>query len=382
MGEIWKSPLDDLAKQVKGRVPYVRRATYQEKIAASFYSYSTVERYNAIEDALWEECGRAHGPRELASKLRHRYCATHTASGILRCESLYRAEWSDLLCITAPRTDTDVHPIDKMVNVLAEGKTNKGRRLYGRAMRHRDVRLCCFGALSFYAQYRFQHTKEFQDLSVDDWFDNRKWFDIKLLCDLYADDNTKEMVKDSYSVAISKVLKRLGLPDLKKCHWGRVQGSKTLEFLEENDEAIRKMGPWNPSVFDNSYSSKLPMGPMRKLAGYQGSNQMFFNTRTSVEVPAYLKRVTPLGWVYDTYESVMKDPRSQIHHTAPNVLRFFMKLNEVMLQDAAAMQLLHPERCSHALFQTLPVFQTKEFAVFKETMKVILETDLTIGCQP
>jgi hypothetical protein len=155
------------------------------------------------------------------------------------------------------------------------------------------------GALSFYAQYRFHHTKEFHDLSVDDWFDNRKWFDIKLLCDLYAEDNTKEMVKDSYSVAISKVLKRLGLPDsvkmnkerrkmrwkmmmkemmmswFKKCHLGRVQGSKTLEFLEENDEAIRKMGLWNPSVFDNSYSSKLPMGPMRKLAGFHGSNQMF-----------------------------------------------------------------------------------------------------------
>ena len=374
--QIWKSPLDDLARQVKGRVPHVRRVTYQEKIAASFYSYATVERYNDIEDALWEESARAHGPRELAAKLRHRYCATHTASGILRCESLYRAEWSDFLCITAPRTDTDVHSIDIMVNVIAEGKTNKGRRLYGRAMRHRDVRLCCFGALSFYAQYRFHFTNEFKDLTVDDWYDNSKWYDIKLLCDLFAGDrNTREMVKDSYADTIAKVLKRLGLPDCKRLHWGRVFGSKFLEFLEENDEAIRKMGQWNPSVFDNSYSSKLPMGPMRKLAGFHGSQQMYFNTRTSVEVPAVLLRSSPLGWVYDIYEAVMEDPRSSVQHTAPYVLRFFMKLNVVMLQDAAAMQILYPDRCSHPFFETLAVLQSNEFADFKESMKQALETE-------
>ena len=376
--QIWKSPLDDLAKHVKGRVPHIRRVTYQEKMSSSFYSYATVERYNDIEDALWDECSRAHGPRELAAKLRHRYCATHTASGILRCESLYRAEWSDFLCITAPRTDTDVHPIDIMVNVIAEGKTNKGRRLYGRAMRHRDVRLCCFGALSFYALYRFHYTNEFKDLTVDDWYDNSKWYDIKLLCDLFAGDrNTKEMVKDSYGETISKVLKRLGLPDKKKCHFGRVQGSKLLEFLEENDESIRKMGQWNPSVFDNSYSSKLPMGPMRKLAGFHGSHQMYFNTRTSVAVPSFLLRSTSLGWVYDVYDAVMEDPRSAVQHTAPYVLRFFMKLNEVMLQDAAAMQILHPQRCNHPLFESLVVFQTKEFADFKDMMKHALETEVS-----
>ena len=374
--QIWKIPLEDLAKQVKGRGSHIRKVTYQEKITAGFSSYATVERYNDIEEALWEESFKAHGPRELAAKLRHRYCATHTASGILRCESLYRAEWSDFLCVTAPRSDTDVHPIEIMVNVIAEGKTNKGRRLYGRAIRHRDVRLCCFGALSFYAVYRFHYTNEFRDLTVDDWFDNSKWFDIKLLCDLFAgDNNTKEMVKDSYGEAIGKVLKKLGLPDLKKLHWGRVQGSKLLEFLEENDEAIRKMGQWNPSVFDNSYSAKLPMGPMRKLAGFHGSNQMYFNTRTTIEVPAVLLRSTSLGWVYEAYEAVMNDSRSCVQHTAPYVLRFFMKLNKVMLQDSAAMQILHPERCNHPFFDSLAVFATREYAAFKETMSQALHQE-------
>ena len=135
------------------------------------------------------------------------------------------------------------------------------------------------------------------------------------------------------------------------------------------------MGQWNPSVFDNSYSSKLPIGPMRKLAGFHGSHQMYFNTRCSVEVPAALKRMTPLGWVYQTYEVVMMDPRSQLQHTAPYVLRFFMKLNQVMLQDSAAMQLLHPGRCNSPFFESLAVFHTKEYADFKGTMKSALETE-------
>ena len=87
------------------------------------------------------------------------------------------------------------------------------------------MRLCCFGSLSFYALYRFNYTHEFMDLTVDDWFDNIKWFDIKLLCDLFAGDrNTKEMVKDSYGDTISKVLKKLYLPACKLLHFGRQQG--------------------------------------------------------------------------------------------------------------------------------------------------------------
>ena len=54
-------------------------------------------------------------------------------------------------------------------------------------------------------------------------------------------------------------------------------GSKILDLLEEEAEAIKHMGQWNPSMFDNSYSSKFLMGPMTKLAGYTCSYQIFFN---------------------------------------------------------------------------------------------------------
>lgn len=362
--QIWKKSLDELSEQVKARVPFVKRATYQEKVTAGFAPYTIVEKYPDIEQALWNDSAKASGPRQVACQLRHRYCSQHTASGILRSESLHRAEFSDFIMIRAPKTEMDVHHPDIMVNQIAIGKTNHGRLLYGRAMRHRDVKLCAVGALSFYMMYRFNVTSEFSNFTVDDWLNNGTWFDIKLLADTHAPDKTKEMGSDSYGRHIGQVLARLGLPANKLLHLGRNIGARILDLLEEEDEAIRKMGQWNPSVYDNSYSSKLPMGPMRKLAGYHGNTKLYFNTRTAVMPPESLLRSTPMGsWIYATHDAVSKDTRSADHPTTMYVLRFFMQMNLIFVQDATAMLVLHPERIDHAIYREFALFSSAEFEV-------------------
>jgi hypothetical protein len=245
-----------------------------------------------------------------------------------------------------------------MINQIAVGKTNHGRTLYGRATRHKDVNLCCIGALSFYLMYRIWCTKEFAGLTVEDWLDNSKWFDIKLLTDVHAEDNTKEMKNDSYGKHIKRILKKLNLVCDKLLHLGRNIGSRILEMLEEEMEGIRRMGQWNPSIFDTSYSTKLPMGPIRKLAGY---NKMYFNTRTTVQPPLELLKQTPIGeWIYEVKPEVEARSKGK-HPTACHVLQFLCQLNEVFMQDAAAMQVLHSNRADHPLFQTLPVFESDEF---------------------
>ena len=54
--------------------------------------------------------------------------------------------------------------------------------------------------------YWFYCTKEFKDMSVKDWLDNKKWFDVKLLVDINAGDYTREMQSDSYGKHIKAVL--------------------------------------------------------------------------------------------------------------------------------------------------------------------------------
>ena len=163
------------------------------------------------------------------------------------------------------------------------GKTNHGRKIYGRATRHKDVRHCAIGALALYLSYRFYITDEFSDPNFP-WHDNSSWFDVKLLVSPQtpvenADehDYTKPMKTNTYARAMKSVLDELGIVVTHFAHLGRQLGAKILEMLEIESEEIRRLGNWNPSQQDSSYSTKLPMKPIRRLAGFTTSGGMNYN---------------------------------------------------------------------------------------------------------
>jgi hypothetical protein len=143
--------------------------------------------------------------------------------------------------------------------------------------------------------WHFHCTREFMDFTLDDWLDNSKWFDIKLLVNVNGLDHTCELQNDSYSHHIKKILNWLNLCCDKLLHLGQNVGLKFLDLLEEEMEAICWMGNWNNSIYDASYSSKLPLGPIRKLAGFFANNKIYFNTQTSVEPPCKLLLATLIG---------------------------------------------------------------------------------------
>jgi Centromere DNA-binding protein complex CBF3 subunit, domain 2 len=360
--QIWQMCFDELLKHVKERTPLMKKATYAEKVDGEFAPYMIVEHYGSIEEMMWNDAD-ANGNRSIACALRHRYCALHLTSGILRCESIYRAEFSDFLGINIPKQDTDVHQPYVMVNQIPIGKTTHGRKQYGRATRHRDVRLCCVGAFAMYVQYRFYCTGEFADFGLDDWLSNEKWFDVKVLADIKSNDFTKEMKNDSYEAHIKSVLQRLSLNQNKILHLGRNIGSRILELLESEKSEIKEMGQWADGVQETSYSAKLPMGPIRKLAGFYGKAKVYFNTRTVVEPPDELLLQTPMGsWVYGAYEAVTEAAEPGKKMTVISLLRFFIQLNKIFLQDCAAMIAMHEDRKDHALYN-MPCLQSAEFKV-------------------
>jgi Centromere DNA-binding protein complex CBF3 subunit, domain 2 len=142
---------------------------------------------------------------------------------------------------------------------------------------------------------------------------------------------------------------------------GRNYGAKALDLMEVASEDIRRMGQWNNSIVDNSYSSKLPMKAIRSLAGYNSATGMYFNTRTTVKPPMELLRLTPLGFAFDMYNEVLVADTEGIKRTALECLRFFCDMATVLVQDSAAMQVLHPEREDHPIFNALPLFSTDLF---------------------
>lgn len=371
---IWQLGLEMLQQHVKNRTPQAKKASYAEKLASEFAPCAAVEECPNIEQELWVDSQHGQGRRGTCSGLRCRHCLLQLTSGVLHCESLCRAELSDFLSIRPPKRDTDVHAPLLMVNQIVQGKTNKNRTLHGRSTRHRDPLLCCIGALGFHLCYRFWISNEFAAFMVDDWCDNNKWFDIKLLVDVFSDDLTKSMKNCCYAKKIKSVLTRLKLALCKLLHLGRNIGAKLLELMEEEDDAIRRMGQWNPSVCDNSYSVKLPMGPIRKLAGFGDGNSLCFNTRTVVLPSDELRRMTPFGsWCYDAFTGVVMKDQSKT--TALGFLKFMCELNDVLLQDAAAIMVLHPERADHSLFRDMEVFRSPEFEAFKNEVQFAIENE-------
>jgi Centromere DNA-binding protein complex CBF3 subunit, domain 2/Transcriptional activator of glycolytic enzymes len=378
--QVWLNPCNMLYKHVKERAPLIKKLTYQEKVDGEFAPYAIVERYEEIEEELWADSSMAVGRRSLCTQLRHLCCVKYLTAGILRSESLHRAELSDFLGLNVPKMDTDVHRPWLMIQQIPIGKTNHGQKLYGRATRHRDVKLCAIGGVSFYLQYRFYISQEFANFTTEDWLENWKWFDVKFLAEIHSYDGklqTKEILNDSYAKHVKKVLQKLKVPCNKLLHLGRNMGARILEMLQEEAEEIRRMGQWNPSTQDNCYSSKLPMGPIRKLAGYHSNNKCYFNTRATIMPDDKLLRMCPIGkWSYDALDGVIQNDDEGTKQTALHVLKFMCDLNAVFLQDAAAMMCLHPERSDHVMFESMPsLFRSKEFLDFKDKMAFALEQE-------
>ena len=324
-----------------------------------------VGSYNDIEDTLWDDSdGRSW--RQTVANLRHRYCLLFLTSGVLRCESLHKADLSDHLAFYLPQREQDIHPMLMLIMQIPEGKVNNGRVLYGRATQHKLPQFCPVGVLAFYLQCRFEVTKEFDEYTVTDWCTNSTWFDIKLLVDVNGSDRTLPMTSDSYSRHIKEVLVKHGLPTDNLCHLGRKLGAKTLELLEEESEDIRRMGQWNPSVFDNHYSTKLPIGSIRKLSGYISKSNVYFNTRTTVEPSAELLYSTPMGyWVYSAYEDVMEKAKLEGggYETAIHFLRCLVELNKIFIQDAAALLVHKEDRHNHSMYRNLDCLESDLFQV-------------------
>lgn len=216
--------------------------------------------------------------------------------------------------------------------------------------------------------FRFFVTGEFSDPAFA-WTDNASWFDVKLLVNPKAsssNDYTKPMKTNTYARGIKSILEILALVVTHFAHLGRQLGAKILEMLEVESEEIRRLGNWNPSMQDACYSTKLPMKPIRRLAGYTTSGGIYYNKRTVVEVPESLQRDTPIGhWVFDALEKVKSaNAIGGKHYTAQNFLEFLVELNIVFLQDIAVMCIEHPDRVrSHQALEQLPVLHSLQFTV-------------------
>ena len=226
--------------------------------------------------------------------------------------------------------------------------------------------------MSMYLMLRFNITREFLDPEFD-WLNNEAWFRIKLLVDPFRGEQGRfdqPMKSGTYGRAVKKVFRGLGLVSSHLVHIGRVMGSKLLEFMEVEGEEIRRLGNWNPSIQEACYSKKLPMIPIRALAGFSTGNGIYHNQRTVVDVPMALQEATPIGKF--VFHAIHKVSAANLdgggHDTAAMFLDFLRNMNIIFLQDMAVLMLKHPERLGkdgtkHPLLVHIDILDSELFTV-------------------
>ena len=174
--DIMTTKVQDLMKDVKGRCERVIKKLYKERVTSDFEPYRVLSDIPKIEEYIWNE--NKNKKVSGSSGLRDRFQLLFSLSGVLRSDSIYKADLSDLLDFKFKQKN-EPDPYHICILRVGEGKTVINKCQFGKIMRHRKVHMCAMGALGFWLFSRFMVTDE---VSKIDFTKNESWFNIKLLC--------------------------------------------------------------------------------------------------------------------------------------------------------------------------------------------------------
>jgi Centromere DNA-binding protein complex CBF3 subunit, domain 2 len=389
-GDINNIGLKSLMRLIRSREARVKHHNAHEKIDQEVIPFLLATKIEEIGLAFWNKAllvGQRVDSRTVLSALRDRFTYLMTTRAILRGESVLRADLSDLFSVSFRQTEGDPHDLQVLILQMAFGKTNRGRKLQGRAMRHKHPYECVMYALAMYLWFRFKHTGEMEN--PPDFTDNDEWFKIKLLVGsnvsivkehdgmevIDRSAVTTQMHSATYASAVKGVLNALGIPTDKQCHIGRATGPRLAEMMELSEQQIQNLGNWEPSQRQEIYSEKIPLQALRVMNGHSHLRGSVYIPRFTMDIPLALQALAQqqiFPWAESKLADVQRasaaDGRSR--HTAAYFLNMLIQLRHLILQDTAEI-MTYSEPRQHPLF-TEPIFTSQLFGEYVAAMKTHL----------
>ena len=212
-----------LMQQVKERKARIEEENCVEKNKHSTNAFELSKQVPRIEEWMFNRSNN-HMTNGM-SALRNRYFCLKTHNAILRGESLFKSDLSDMCGVT--HVEEGSADVEIQIMRIATGKTNNLKTLYGRCMRHNNVNLCPLGAAGFYLMMRFHVLDEKINFS-----NNEDWFHIKMLVDPKT-KNTQEPMDDKHYVKfVKEACDSLEIHSSKFIHFGRSVGAATADLRE------------------------------------------------------------------------------------------------------------------------------------------------------
>jgi hypothetical protein len=343
-----------LMNVVKKRKKKIEKENFEEKLESEFSPYMLVKDIPRIELNLFDN--NKTSSFYCQGSLRDRFCFLMTFCGILRGESLFKCELSDLCDIVIEEGVLAKHHI--LVMRIATGQTNGLKTLYGRVLRHRQVELCPIGALGFYLMSRFHLADEKVDFSS-----NQSWFNVKLLVECGSKTPEVSVSDQTYAKNMKGICKELGIVSKHYIHFGRAVGAVSAELSELDSLSIKQLGNWNPDTQEDRYSSKLPLKAMRIMGGHEENKNLMFLPRAEITPPESLVRQ-----IFPFLEEEMKKDNFLKRPTTLAFLNMLKRLRVVILQDVAVLKNMGR---THKFFEA-PVFCSNEFENFRKSVSEVV----------
>lgn len=381
------SPMfQSLTKTTGTRAARVRHRNAEEKIDQAVAPFLLATSIGKITLSFWNKAltGAAHN---VFASLRDRFLFVSTLRAILRGESLFNADLSDMFMATFRQGNNDPHELQLWVLQLAFGKTNGGKKLNGRALRHKDPYECVLYALAMYLWFRFMKTGEMQ--YPPDFRNNREWFYIKLITpgtasivkrhagaiDVDRSCVSKVMGTSRYAESVKEVLNDHGLPIDKQAHLGRAVGPRLAEMHELPEVQIQNLGNWEPSQRQEVYSEKIPFQALRVMNGHPHEKGCVYIPRFTLDIPLPLweeARRAIFPWaeikIQEVRDAIAADQKPR--PTALYFLKMLIDLRRIILQDTAEI-LTYSNRRTHPLFEE-PIFASRHFGDYVARMRTHL----------
>lgn len=375
--ELFGTWLKRLKDYVGGRKNRIKRATHAEKIDKDSASLGASKYIVQLEEYLYNRGIECHQRRSVFASLRDRVMFLFSTKGLLRGETFFQAELSDILHFDV-EDEEDTSALMILILQFTLGKVSKGgKKLYGRVARHKGVRYCAVRAVALYLAYRFHHTKEMEGKEAPNFNVNSTWFEIKFLVDSISKDNTHCMNDITYSNLIRKACKDLGIPWNHWLHIGRVLGTREAEENKMKPKDVRITGNWDAHVVEKCYSARIPMTAIRQRAGFLRHNGLCHNVRTLC-LPCDELTSMVFPWINDARDRFMAGDHAD-RQTAKAFFTILDMFAIVVVQDAAVTRILHPKRWTHSAYKHLPMFNAPATKLLfdrftKETKQTLEET--------
>ena len=173
------------------------------------------------------------------------------------------------------------------------------------------------------------------------------------------------MLERSYTTAITKNIKELGLSSSWVLHLGRGITPSALELEELGGLDKRAIGNCDTDAYGRHYDTKLPLRAMRVILGHN-SRRVYFNHPHSVFYgdATHAHRTSLLfPWADESIEKVW----STDNYIAFGFLALVKILRWVIFQDAAVM--IRQYNCTHYIYKQFDkVFESDAFNNYADQM--------------